>query len=304
MLDIKEIKSVKIVPFTLMTSSIQAIMGFIFAIIFILFSGIISIFIPPQFSAFSSLIIALGVSLLIILPVGGFLLHALWAFLSAFFYNALVPKLGGIKLGFEGDIIKKVPVISFALITSTISAIWAFIIGLLIAAIMIPLPGLLSALSTMPAVATNATMIQGIQGVSGIFWLFIPIFIIGLPILAFVGAFIGYAIMALIYNFVIAKIGGIRLKMEQTDVKFSAINSIPAIALAIALSILMAIYIFIFQIPYFLLFTAQGEVLMGLIYLIGYPIFYLVLYFITGALFAVFYNILRPKIGAIKLELQ
>lgn len=299
-----EIKSVKIVPFTLMNASITAIMGFIYAIIFILASGVISAFLPPQLSVLSSVIIALGISMIILLPVGGFLLTVLQSFLTTLFYNALVPKLGGIKLGFEGNVIKNVPVISFALITSAISAIWAFIIGLLLAAITIPLPGLLSSLFTLPTVASNATAIQGLQVAMGLSWILIPIFIIVLPIAAFIGSFIGYAIMALIYNFIVAKIGGIQLEIEQTEGKFSAIKSIPVLALAIALSILMAIYIFISEIPNFLVYTAQGDVLTGLMFLIGYPIAYLVLYFLTGALFAIFYNFLRPKIGAIKLEFE
>jgi hypothetical protein len=304
MVDLKEIRSVKIVPFTLMNASITAILGFISAIVFLLASGVISAFLPPQLSILSGIIVSIGISMIILLPVGGFLLEILQAFLTALFYNALVPKLGGIKLGFDGDVIKKIPVISFSLITSAISAIWAFIFGLLLAAVVIVIPGILSAVSTLPAVASNATAIQGLQGATGLFAILIPLFIIGLPIVTFIGSFIGYAIMALIYNYIIAKIGGIRLELEQTEGKFNAISSIPALALAIAVSIVFAIYIFIFQIPSFLAFAAQGDALTGLIYLIGYPVGYLVIYFITGALFAIFYNLLAPRIGAIELEFE
>ncbi len=44
----------------------------------------------------------------------------------------LVPRLGGIKLGLEGDEVKNVPVVPFALIMAGVGAVWAFIIGLLL----------------------------------------------------------------------------------------------------------------------------------------------------------------------------
>lgn len=305
MVDLKEVKSVKIVPFTLMNASITAIMGFIYAIIIILASGVVSAILPPELSALSGVIVSIGISMIILLPVGGFLLTVLQEFITVLLYNNLVPKLGGIKLEFEGDEIKKVPVISFALIISAIAAIWAFIIGLLIAAIIIPLPGLISALSTIPTITGNATAIPSIPDTTGLLIIIIPLLIIGLPIVSFISSFIGYAIITLIYNYIVVKIGRIRLEIVQTVGKFSAITSIPVIALAIALSILFAIYGFIFQgIPDLLRYAIQGDIITGLIFLVINPIVYLVLYFIIGALFAILYNFLAPRIGAIELELE
>ena len=78
-------------------------------------------------------------------------------------YNALVPRLGGIKLELDGKDIVKIPVISYSLILSAIGAIWAFIVGLVLAAVISPVFSLLSNISTLPEASqiaanfTNAT---------------------------------------------------------------------------------------------------------------------------------------------------
>ncbi len=46
MVDVKEIKSIELVPFTLMTSSISAIIALIYAIILLIFFGIFAAVIP------------------------------------------------------------------------------------------------------------------------------------------------------------------------------------------------------------------------------------------------------------------
>ena len=62
-------------------------------------------------------------------------------------YNALVPRLGGVKLELEGNDVEKIPVVSFALILSAIGAIWAFIFGLVVAAVISPVFSLISTLA-------------------------------------------------------------------------------------------------------------------------------------------------------------
>jgi len=61
----------------------------------------------------------------------------------------LVPKLGGIKLELDGKEVEKIPVISFSLILSAIGAIWAFIVGIVLATVISPLFSLIGTLSTL-----------------------------------------------------------------------------------------------------------------------------------------------------------
>ena len=68
MVDVKEIKSIELVPFTLMTSSISAILALIYAIILLLTFGILAAVIPAAGLVFASL----GLSMIVIFPIGSF----------------------------------------------------------------------------------------------------------------------------------------------------------------------------------------------------------------------------------------
>ncbi|MGZ7210149.1 MAG: hypothetical protein ACXVHV_09745, partial [Methanobacterium sp.] len=74
MVDVKEVSSIKIVPFTLMTSSISAILAFIGAIIFALIIGIVALFLPPQLAPLGSLLTGIGITAIIAYPILVFLI--------------------------------------------------------------------------------------------------------------------------------------------------------------------------------------------------------------------------------------
>ena len=68
MVDVKEIKSIEPVPFTVMTASISAIIGFIYAIILLIAFGTLAAFLPGAALIFASL----GISMIILYPIGAF----------------------------------------------------------------------------------------------------------------------------------------------------------------------------------------------------------------------------------------
>ena len=148
MVDIKEIKSIELVPFTLMTSSISAIVALIYAILLLIALAVASVFVPTAGLALASL----GLSLIVLYPIITFFVYVMTSFVTALIYNMLVPRLGGIKLGLEGEEVKNVPVVPFALILAGVMAVWAFIIGLLLAAIIVPFT---TALSTLIPILSN-----------------------------------------------------------------------------------------------------------------------------------------------------
>ena len=57
-----------------------------------------------------------------------FLFYTTVSFISALIYNMLVPRIGGLKMGLNGDEVRSLPVVSFALILATLEAIWALIL--------------------------------------------------------------------------------------------------------------------------------------------------------------------------------
>ena len=305
MVDVKEIKSVELVPFTLMTSSVSAILAIIYALLLLITFGAISAFVPMAGLIFASL----GISLIILYPIGTFLVYITISFVSALIYNMLVPRLGGVKLGLEGDEVQSVPVVPFALIMSAVGAVWALILGLILAALIVPLTTLISTViplaANLAANATNmtpATLPTGaVVGTGGV--VLALLLIIGLPIMVFIFGFIGHALAAIFYNIIIPKVGGVRLEFAPAGTAHE-ITSIPVVAASLAIASVALIFGIIQGILQLISLAANGDATAGIVALISYIISYFVGTFIAVALITIIYNFLVPKIGGVQLGLE
>jgi hypothetical protein len=305
MVDIKEIKSIELVPFTLMTSSIGAIVALIYAILLLIALAVAAVFIPTAGLALASL----GLSLIVLYPITTFFFYVMTMFVTALFYNMLVPRLGGIKLGLEGDEVKNIPVVPFALIIAGVMAIWAFIIGLVLAAIIVPfttaLSTLIPILSNITANATNitpATLPTGsVVGTGGV--VLAILLIIGLPIFVFVLGFIGHALAAIFYNFMIPKVGGIRLMFASVGTAHE-ITSIPVVAAALAIASVALIFGIIEGIIGLINGIIAGSAGIAIGSLVGNIVVSFVGVFIMVAIITLIYNYLAPRIGGIQLGLK
>lgn len=297
MVDVKEIKSFKLTPFTKMSASIYGILGLIAAIVMLIVLAIIQATgVIPQLGQFN-LVTGLGIPLIVLLPIGAFFSTIVVSFVSVMLYNGLVPKLGGVKLELEGNEVEKIPVISFSLILSAIGAIWAFIVGLVLAAAISPLFSLIGTLITMPAAANitaNITNASGAAmptgaavGTAGI--LMSLVLIIGLPIIVFVFGFIWNALFALFYNYIVTRVAKIQLEFGQITGNLHELKHIPVLPTALAVA---------------LVYTLLGLISGILSGNYGEFISDFIIYFIETALIAILYNYLAPKIGSIKLNLE
>jgi hypothetical protein len=237
------------------------------------------------------------------------------AFTISLLYNLLAPRLGGIKLGMEGDVVKNIPIVKFALILSCIVLVITFLIGLFMGlgggALFSLLSGLFTAAGAIiplvsNATAANATNFTGVgataigEGASvfGAMWSLMWIIII--PILAFIFSFIGYALFAIFYNVIIPKIGGMQLKFTPVTGNVFELTNIPIVPTSLALAVVFAV----FGAIYGLFYGAMTSIVVAIIDLIVYAITWFVLYFIIVAIATAVYNFLQPKIGGIKLELE
>lgn len=304
-----EIKSVKLAPFTLITSSVHAILAFILAIITLIIFGIAGAVIPQVGGA----IVAAGVAAIIVFPISSFFITIVISFFSAFLYNTLIPRLGGVKLELEGSNLTSIPVVPFALILSAISAIWAFIIGLFLAAASAPLLSLLSSSSPIveqaisnATAATNATGVVmptpeaiGSAGIVGAI-----VLIIGLPIAVFILGFIGNALTALFYNYIAVRVTKLQLEFEKVSETFHELKSIPVVPAALSIAVVFTIFGLIQGIINLISSSVMGDPVAGVISLIANIIMNFVIYFILVALSAWIYNFLVPRIGGIKLDLE
>ena len=140
----------------------------------------------------------------------------------ALLYNVLAPKLGGIKLGMEGEEVKSIPVVSYALIMAmykcntniyTRTVHWTGRCSCILTLTSAVIPQLTN--------ATGAVMGAMFGGMWALFW------IIVMPIMAFIFTFIGMALFALFYNIIIPKVGGIKLIFAEAGSAFELTN-IPA----------------------------------------------------------------------------
>ena len=294
MVDIKEIKSLKLTPFTKMSASICGILGLIAAIIMLFIIIIVEVTgIVPHLGQFN-IITGFGVPIIVLFPIGAFFITIATSFFSAILYNLLAPKVGGVKLELENNEVVKIPVISFALILSAIESIWAFIIGLVLAALISPLFSLINSIPLSSNITssftnvTGATMPTGAEiGVAGL--ILSVVLIIGLPILAFVAGFIRNALFAIFYNYIATRVSKIKLEFNQITGNLQEIKHIPVLPTALAVAIVYA-----------LLGIISG--IMSKDYTNFISNF--VSYFIEIALAAILYNYLAPKIGSIKLNLE
>ncbi len=305
MVDVKEIKSIDLVSFTMMSSSVNAILALIGAIILLIFFGAFAAFIPMAGLVFASL----GISMIILYPILTFLVEITISFVTALIYNMLVPRLGGVKLGIEGNEVHSVPVMPFALILSVVEAIWAFIFGLVLAAILVPLTTLTSTLipliASITANATNmtpATLPTG-SAVGTVGVVLALLLIIGLPIAVFIFGFIGHALAAIFYNFIIPRVGGVKLLFTPAGA-LHEISSIPVVAASLAIASVALIFGLIRGILQLITMAASGDAVGGIVALIASIIVYFIGAFIMVALITIIYNFLAPRIGGVQLGLE
>lgn len=88
-------------------------------------------------STILGILLTLAVAIIIIFPVGSFLLSILSSFLLALVYNLLVPRVGGIKLEMlDMKEIISMPVIPLSLMLSAVYTILTFLIMLIVAPLM------------------------------------------------------------------------------------------------------------------------------------------------------------------------
>lgn len=299
MVDVKEIKEIKIVPFTLMSSSISAILAFIGAIIFALAVGIIAAVLPPQLAPFGSALTGLGITAIIAYPILTFLVGLSTVFLSVLLYNLLVPRVGGVKLTMDGNSVAEIPIVPFALILSIIMAIWTFIVGLLITTAVLPITGFIGTAIPMFANVTNATVTGAGFGALVAFGALF--FIIILPILVFIFGFIGHALTALFYNFIATRVAKIQLNFTTVTGSWFDLTEIPIVPAALALAVISAVWGLIQGI---LNIGAAGDIATGIIALIANIIVSFIWTFIVVAIAVFLYNFLAPRIGTVKLALE
>lgn len=297
----KEIKSVRVVPYTIMNSSLGAVWAFLFALLILIFAGAIGSVLPAEMKVLKGLITGISVVGLVVLPVGAFLLGIVESFLRAFIYNGLTPRLGGIRLSFiDMEKIESFEIVNTALILSAVSAILALIYQLLVSPLQwVFFNTILSIARTVePSAASSMAAVGSATALGTV------VNIVITPIMTFIAAFIGTAIVLLLYNFLSGKIAAIKLKLTETGDGFMSIDRIEAIPLGLITGSISAVIGLIIGIITFIVSAIGGDYVTGLILLVIVTIGAFLYAFIVYALTALFYNVLAPRIGAVQIRME
>ena len=108
----------------------------------------------------------------------------------------------------EEKTIQSIPIMPFALMLACISAVIGLIAGIIIAITFGSFFNYMTTLPTMSALPSNFNfgLLGAIFGIGAI---------IALPIFSFIGGLIHGLIVALVYNFLAPRIGGIKLRFKE-----------------------------------------------------------------------------------------
>ena len=275
MTDIKSLKHIDLTSITIMGTAINFIGSIILAIILLILLTVSIRFFDP-----------VVIVLLLALVFTTLILSISEYFGRAYLFNFLAPKLKEIRLNVvDMEKITNISVFPLALICS--------IISLIITLITYPVL-YIGVLLISPILQLLAT-----QG--GILLIYLAYFISSpwMIVYSFIFAFISVAIAASVFNLISAKIGGLKLKLTQEG-NMTQINSMNYLNLALILAIILAIIGLVLGLILSVIVMNFIATLSLIIYLVlgGF-----VLGFIAGALIAILYNFLAPKLGELKIEL-
>ena len=276
----KKLTSIDIESYTVISTGINVLLSIIMSIIIV---GLFAVAVPNSIGVMAYLIPTI--------IFGTMISNIFLAFTEGYLYNILSSKFGFIKVDIEGDYIKKISTKETALIVGCISLIITLIIYL---AFSLIIPLFLSSLMTILMYGSQTNLAAALYQIMFLISnpLFIAIGILGSVIIVTV-----FTLLATyIYNILASSERGILVKLTTED-KFTQLESITPLSFAIAigaicliLNIILGIILVISGVP---IFNALVDILMS---------------FVTGLIssyiLAIFYNILAPRLGKFKVELE
>ncbi len=279
-MSVKELKSVELSSYTIITTAIAVLFSIILSIVLVIGIGITS----PQ---------AIGGSIYLVstIIIGTLMYNTYNAFCQGFLYNLLAKKMNTIKLAFKDETeIVKVSTTETAIILSMIATI-QLILLYLVSVFLLPL--LLS--SIMQTLMYSGQELLAYSLYQFMMVLSQPITIAMIIFGTFIISFIFILLGCYIYNILGNSGRGLIVKLSKEN-DLTAIDSIDVLKFAIVIAVISTVLNLILAI---ITIVSGGNIATS----IGGVVGGLISGFIEGALLAIFYNFLAPKLGKLKLEL-
>ena len=277
---IKELKSVDLASYTIIATATAVLFSIISSIVMVIGIGVLS----PD---------AIGSTIYLISTiVVGTLMYTVYnAFCQGYLYNLLAKKVNTIKIAFKDEKeIVKVTTTETAIIISmilTIQVILLYLVSVFIFPLLIN-----SAIQTL--------MYSGQQLLAYSLYQFLlvisqPITIAMIIFGTFIISFVFILLGCYIYN-ILANTGrGAIVNLSKED-NMTAIDSVDVLKLAIVFAVVGGVLNLILAI---ISLVSGGQITTIIVNIVGGFIGS----FVNGALIAIFYNFLAPKLGKLKLEL-
>ena len=276
----KELKSLDLASYTIISTAIAVLFSIIFSIVIVIAIGVSS----PQAMG--------GVIFIIPTIIVGALMYTIYnAFCQGYLYNLLTQKLNSIKIAFKDDKeIIKVSTVETAIVISMIITIQVILVYL-VSVFLFPLllNSLIQTLMYSGQQLMAYSVYQFMMLLSQPFTIAMIIF--GTFIISFVFVLLG----CYIYNILASSGRGAIVNLSNED-DMTAIDSIDVLKLAIVFAVVGGVLNLILA----LITLVSGGNIMTLVInvIVGF-----IGAFVNGALMAIFYNFLAPKLGKLKLEL-
>ena len=278
MSDIKTLKSIDITSYTIIVTGIGVLFSILLSILLIIGIGIVS-----------SESIGIVAYIIPTIIVGTLMCSIYHRFMEGYLYNLLTKKLNPITFELkDGKEITKISTVPTALIVAIISIIFTILI---MAIGMFVIPLILSAIIQILMFSELTVLAYILYQVSMI--LMQPSIIAMIIIGSFIVTFVFTLIAIYIYNFIGSKGRGVIIDLSNN----TTLNSIEPVSLIIALTAISLIFNIILLAIITLI--SGGDTTQALINIISG----LIIGVIGGGLISIFYNLLAPKLGELKVEL-
>lgn len=280
MSSVKELKSIDLSSYTIISTAIA-----------VLFSIISSIIVVIAIGAMSPAAMGMSVYLISTIIVGTLMYTTYNTFCQGFLYNLLAKKLNTIHIAFEDDKeIIKVSTTPTAIIIAMIMTIQVILLYL-VSVFIFPL-----LLNTM----IQTLMYSGQELLAYSLYQFLillsqPITVAMIIFGTFIISFVFVLLGCYIYNILASTGRGAIVELSKQD-NMTSIESVDILKLAIVFAVVAGILNLILAL---ISLISGGEIITAIGNIIGGFIGA----FIVGALLAAFYNFLAPKLGKLKLEL-
>ncbi|MBR0271477.1 MAG: hypothetical protein IJQ68_05755 [Methanobrevibacter sp.] len=279
-MSVKELKSVDISSYTIISTGIVALICLLISLII---AGTVSLMVPNSFGVMIYTVPTIVFS--------GIICSIFLHFSGAYLYNILSKRIGCIKFNIEGDYIEKISTKETALLVGTITLIILLVVYL---AFSLLIPLFLSSLITVLMYASQTAVASIIYQ---------AMIVISNPtsiIFGIVAVVIFTSVFTLlgtyIYNLLGSSERGISVKLENEG-DLVQLESINPLDFGIAIGAICLILSFIIGLIMILSGTAVFSALSSILGTF-------VSSFIGAVLIAFCYNFLAPKIGKLKVELE